>query len=1085
MAGGLAVIGGASDQFQYKNGTTFFVQIAGCNQSPQTVEAQAELLCRAAATFKNLVANVQSNSNTISTPFTFRKNGADTSLTVSAGASTTGIFADNSDTVSFSSGDRFCLKIIGGTSGDGGAGANVNVALLGTSTTTSYHTAFSGGVSNFAAGETDYYSFAGGTYIPFTTIAWYQQQITEPGTAHHLRMYVSANSQNASVTVSFTIGGTAGNQTFSVGAAATGAFEDTTHTDALVANNLMALSVVTTGTGTITWTTNSIAIDNTDTSKCGAYGALNASTDTSNRYASPWGPFALLTSESIAKSCINQLGTWSLLSSYILTNSTGTTTTINSRVNGAAGNQSISVGSGVTGWLSDNTNNDSLGMNDLIDIQVPNTAGLNFLEFASLFVITITTPVIINFSGIAELLAARKNDKGSLIEALKIVQRDNAPPFELLRSVKMDRNSSIEALGGVRRDPVPPIEFSGTMAIRASDYGIPLEFLNRIQDENPSPLEFLNRTQDDESPSPLEYLGRIQDDESPIPLELLQRIQDDESPIPLELLGGLSDDNANAILESLARLQGDSAAQLELLSTTTSIGIQTDVSAPLEIFAGVRSDNNNQSEFLSGARQDSSSSAEFLAGLRWDSAARLESLLTALANNDSLIEILAGVRSDNNNQSEFLSGARQDSSSSAEFLRIAFRDHIVQTETLFGIRLDSALPIESLSIQGSHIAAPLEFLSGAIRSNIQTPVEFLNRTFRDHAAQTEFLSSARFDTSSQVEFLSGVRLDSTFQTEFSGSLGVSSDFGVPLEFLVRVRQDAAAAIEFLNGFVKRDSSVPIESLFGVRCDSGIPFEQLIGALRDSSAPLEWTGTAAIQSDSSIPIEALVRVLSDSSVPLEWITRSSVRTDASALLELLASAKRDNSAPIESLVGMRRDSIVPIELSGLLFIQQDTAAQLEFLGKLSSDSSAPLEWLMQNVRANVSSPLELLRVSPTFNSNSLLELLLGQRLNNAALVEYTGRFVGDVVARLETLKSSITANSSFKTEFVISVLVNSVGQVESLILATQGLTADSGIPLEIIVPHERVLIAKVLIKQLKTMIEVKQLNASVRIIATRR
>ena len=58
------------------------------------------------------------------------------------------------------------------------------------------------------------------------------------------------------------------------------------------------------------------------------------------------------------------------LSSYIYTNSSTSTTTIKLRVDGVDGNQSIAVGSGVTGALQDTSNSDSISADDLVNYSV-------------------------------------------------------------------------------------------------------------------------------------------------------------------------------------------------------------------------------------------------------------------------------------------------------------------------------------------------------------------------------------------------------------------------------------------------------------------------------------------------------------------------------------------------------------------------------------------------------------------------------------------------------------------------------------------------------------------------------------------
>jgi hypothetical protein len=72
-------------------------------------------------------------------------------------------------------------------------------------------------------------------------------------TASHMRINVSQNSSDVGVTFTLAIDGVLGNQTFIVGAGATGPFEDTTHSDSIAANSGANIRLVAVGgTGTIT-----------------------------------------------------------------------------------------------------------------------------------------------------------------------------------------------------------------------------------------------------------------------------------------------------------------------------------------------------------------------------------------------------------------------------------------------------------------------------------------------------------------------------------------------------------------------------------------------------------------------------------------------------------------------------------------------------------------------------------------------------------------------------------------------------------------------------------------------------------------
>lgn len=80
---------------------------------PETTEANAELkLYDAAGVMKNLRIYVTTNTLTTTAVFTVRKNGADTGITISVGAGTTGEKSDTTNTASFAAGDTICIKLV-------------------------------------------------------------------------------------------------------------------------------------------------------------------------------------------------------------------------------------------------------------------------------------------------------------------------------------------------------------------------------------------------------------------------------------------------------------------------------------------------------------------------------------------------------------------------------------------------------------------------------------------------------------------------------------------------------------------------------------------------------------------------------------------------------------------------------------------------------------------------------------------------------------------------------------------------------------------------------------------------------------
>lgn len=70
-------------------------------------------------------------------------------------------------------------------------------------------------------------------------------------------------------------------------------------------------------------------------------------------------------------------GTYSLMSIFVSAN-TASTATLTFRKNGAAGNQTISIGSGATGWFQDVTNSDTVVDGDLVDLRLVTGANITY-----------------------------------------------------------------------------------------------------------------------------------------------------------------------------------------------------------------------------------------------------------------------------------------------------------------------------------------------------------------------------------------------------------------------------------------------------------------------------------------------------------------------------------------------------------------------------------------------------------------------------------------------------------------------------------------------------------------------------------
>lgn len=90
---------------------TRYAPIAGDWTLSGTVEADATITMRGSGTVRNISAVSPTNTAANATLITLRKNGADSSLVASITASTTGLFQDTTNSVTYADGDTLAVKI--------------------------------------------------------------------------------------------------------------------------------------------------------------------------------------------------------------------------------------------------------------------------------------------------------------------------------------------------------------------------------------------------------------------------------------------------------------------------------------------------------------------------------------------------------------------------------------------------------------------------------------------------------------------------------------------------------------------------------------------------------------------------------------------------------------------------------------------------------------------------------------------------------------------------------------------------------------------------------------------------------------
>lgn len=215
---------------------TYNTPLSGGNalQGPNLENANQRQKIRTAGVFSRLQTKVNANAITNASTFIVRINNADGTGVASITASTTGVFEDvtNSDSLNATDVVVFAWKLaIEGTSHNATVKNGFGMFVPSSS---GWDIFASNGTTADTSGSTSVTNFYNivGTASRFTTESQAQIKIPFAVTLSYLRCYVAV-SQTGTLTMTLHKNTSAVNQTLSLTSATTGAFEDTSNTDAV------------------------------------------------------------------------------------------------------------------------------------------------------------------------------------------------------------------------------------------------------------------------------------------------------------------------------------------------------------------------------------------------------------------------------------------------------------------------------------------------------------------------------------------------------------------------------------------------------------------------------------------------------------------------------------------------------------------------------------------------------------------------------------------------------------------------------------------------------------------------------------
>src|SRR6266496_2509238 len=231
---------------------------------------------------------------------------------------------------------------------------------------------WSNNVVNSSVNTTTYASlFGAGSYD--TTEVNSQLIYRTAGRFSNLWLMLSFNTVGGTSTFTFMKNTVAGNQVVSVGASATGKFEEVTHSDNIVAGDKIDIKFVPgAATGTHTMTACSMLFLPSTAALTSSKLSFEQSADLTGGSVTSYFPLsgtndnalASQTTETSGKVNIGTAGTFRNLAIKILANTCNSASTMTMRKNGSDANLTLSIGSTATGIFEDLTHSDSVAVGD-------------------------------------------------------------------------------------------------------------------------------------------------------------------------------------------------------------------------------------------------------------------------------------------------------------------------------------------------------------------------------------------------------------------------------------------------------------------------------------------------------------------------------------------------------------------------------------------------------------------------------------------------------------------------------------------------------------------------------------------------
>jgi hypothetical protein len=319
-----------------------------------SAEAPTQIAYRTAGVASSLYIRISANSVSATSTLNIRKNGADSSVTLSIGSNATGEFEDTLNTESIASGDLLNYKLVTGGSGTSLTPRAIS-SIFNANGILAKRMSWFQGSGAFSPG-TAYANLVGDVITSLESRTLYK--IGSSGTLKNLFVNITANSRTSTTTFGTRKNSVTSGITVSVTSTQTGVFEDLTNTDSFVSSDLLNYIIVLGGTAQ-SITISAMSIEYTATNNSfpimAAYTQNTPTVTSTTTYFSVEG--RLLTNATEAnKQMKSRLGfTASYFVANLYANTVSAASTLNFRKNSTNTALTISMLSNTTGTFEDLT----------------------------------------------------------------------------------------------------------------------------------------------------------------------------------------------------------------------------------------------------------------------------------------------------------------------------------------------------------------------------------------------------------------------------------------------------------------------------------------------------------------------------------------------------------------------------------------------------------------------------------------------------------------------------------------------------------------------------------------------------------